>query len=216
MKSVVRCFIAVDVGPGIRREVEKTVRRLSGEAPQVKWTAPDRFHLTLKFLGDVPMTELHRVIRAVEKAALEVEPFDLFFEGLDAFPSAKNPRTLWVGATDGVGEARELVSRLETEFSALGYPREIRPFTPHLTIGRLGSEKRKHREHDNLPPDEKVAESPGASLADLLVAERETFFGTSPVDSLLVFSSELSRQGPKYEVLAEVELKNSRGYTGPI
>ena len=194
MKSVVRSFIAVDLASGLRSEIDKTARRLSAIAPEVKWVVPEQFHLTLKFLGDVPMTELYGMIRAAESACRGVEPFDLVLSGLGAFPNLDAPRTLWVGVNEGVEEIRALAARLDAELYALGYPKESRQFMPHLTIGRL--------------PRKERSETTDQELRDRLAQESETFFGVCPVDAVQVYSSELSRSGPKYELLSEIELKS--------
>lgn len=196
MKSVVRSFVAVEIAPEVRAAIEKMTRRFA-QLPSsadngvgVRWTRPDQFHLTLKFLGDIPITECHHVIRAVESACCGVEPFDLLFEGLGAFPSAEAPRTLWVAAAEGVDESRFLSKKIDDELVRLGYPREVRAFTPHLTVGRIS--------------DRRNARQP---WSDFIAQERETLFGVSQVDAVVVYSSELSRSGPKYEPLAEIELK---------
>ena len=206
MKSVVRSFIAVDLAPSIRSEIDKATRRLALSGSAVKWVAPEQFHVTLKFLGDVPMTEIYQVIRAVEAACRGVEPFDLVFAGLGAFPNIDSPRTLWVGVTEGVEEIRALVDRLDAEFAKQGYPKEARRFTPHLTLGRTRGSDRPEKEKISLP--ENAVPAGENELRRLLLAERETFFGAVSVDAVRLYSSELSRLGPKYEVLSEIELKN--------
>lgn len=192
MKSVVRCFIAAEIAPSVRSEIDKTVRVLAERVPSIKWVRPDQFHLTLKFLGDVATVELHQVIRAVESACREIEPFDLFFEQLGAFPDTDRPHTLWVGLSEGLDETRTLAQSIETALVRLDFPKERRLFMPHLTIGRVRQGA----------PDPRLSQ-----LAPLLAELRERSFGASEVDAVTIYSSELSRRGPKYDVLAEIDLK---------
>lgn len=193
MKNQLRLFVAVEISPEIRSKISRYLNRYVTDMKRVKWVAPDQFHLTLKFLGDVPQTEIHRVVRAVENACARNEPFDLVLEKIGAFPDAEHPRTLWVGVSEGIEESTDLAEAIDEELAQLGYPRESRRFAPHLTIGRV----RKG-----------VREGESRLDAFLLPSEGPSFFGISPVDSVTIFSSELSRGGPKYEALAEIDLKS--------
>lgn len=192
MKPFVRAFIAVDISPSVRTEARKALKDVAAAFPNVKWVDDENFHVTLKFLGSVPTTDLHRVVRAVETACRGFEQFDLLFEGVGAFPNAENPRTIWIGVGDGVREIRRLASRIDDEMAKIGYPPENREFSPHLTVGRA---RQKDRE-----------ESFAGGLSRMISERANVFIGTSPVDAVVVYSSELERGGPKYEALAEIEL----------
>lgn len=203
MKSQVRSFIAVEISSQIRASIARWLKRRVIDADKVKWVAQDQFHLTLKFLGDVPMNEMHHVIGAVKTACQTVEPFDLVFEGIGAFPNELNPHSLWVGVTEGIEESSELAERIDAELAKLGFPREVRKFTPHLTIGRVKQAGQKFRR--------RPSEGEAAGLDSFLALDGETpFFGLSAVDGVTLFSSELSRTGPKYDVLAEIDLRSEQ------
>ena len=193
MKNQLRLFIAVEIASQVRSKIARHLNRRVTDLKRIKWVAPDQFHLTLKFLGDVPQTEMHHVIRAIESACGRIEPFDLVFEEIGAFPNAEHPRTLWVGVSEGVEESTDLAEAIDAELAEIGFPRESRRFTPHLTIGRV--KKGAHEDDSGLD-------------AFLLPAKGPAFFGVSSVDSVTLFSSELSRGGPKYEPLAEIGLKS--------
>ncbi len=192
MKPTVRAFIAVEISPSIRNEARKTLRPVMQAYPNVKWVEEENFHVTLKFLGTVPTTELHRVVAAVERGCRKFEQFDLVFEGVGAFPNAESPRSIWIGVREGAREIRELARRVEAELAELGYPPENREFTPHLTLGRARQKDR-----------ESGAEG---GLGRMIFERSNVFFGSSPVDAVIVYSSELSRDGAKYEPLAEIPL----------
>ncbi|MBR4833033.1 MAG: RNA 2',3'-cyclic phosphodiesterase [Thermoguttaceae bacterium] len=192
MKPTVRAFIAVEISPSIRNEARKTLRPVTQAYPNVKWVEEENFHVTLKFLGTVPTTDLHRVVAAVERGCRKFEQFDLVFEGVGAFPNAESPRSIWIGVREGAREIRELARRIEAELAELGYPPENREFTPHLTVGRA---RQKDRES-----------GVDGGLGRMIFERSNVFFGASPVDAVLVYSSELERGGPKYDVLAEIPL----------
>ena len=192
MKPTVRAFIAVEISPSIRTEARKTLRPVMEAYPNVKWVEEENFHVTLKFLGTVPTVDLHRVVAAVERGCRKFEQFDLVFEGVGAFPNAEAPRSIWIGVREGTREIRELARRIEAELAEIGYPPENREFTPHLTLGRA---RQKDRES-----------GVDGGLGRMIFERSNVFFGSSPVDAVLVYSSELERGGPKYDVLAEIPL----------
>ena len=227
MKSYVRAFIAVDMAPSIRREAHKALRPIQQAFPSVKWVDDENFHVTLKFLGsNVPTNELHRVIQAIERACKGVEQFDLVFEGLGAFPDTTNPRTIWVGVSDGVEELQGLAKRIDDELEKFGFPSEGRKLSPHLTVGRARQRDRENKrlsyslpqarnsqktnEQDReevLSQQKQNSESDSFdSLTGMINERSQVFFGASPVDTVILYSSELERGGPKYERLAEIEL----------
>lgn len=192
MKPTVRAFIAVEISPLIRNEARKTLRPVMEAYPNVKWVEEENFHVTLKFLGTVPTVDLHRVVAAVERGCRKFEQFDLVFEGVGAFPNADAPRSIWLGVREGAREIRELARRIEAELAELGYPAENREFTPHLTVGRA-------RQKDRESGFE-------GGLSRMIFERSNVFFGSSPVDAVIVYSSELDRNGAKYEALAEIPL----------
>ncbi len=223
MKSTLRAFIAIDISAGIRSAAHKTLKPLKQAFPNVKWVDDEQFHVTLKFLGpNVPTTELHKLILALERACQSFEQFDLIFEGLGAFPNASNPRTIWIGVTDGVDELRRLAGRIDAELEKLGYPVEGREFSPHLTIGRTRRRDRdgggsfdddqfSRKSTPRVASSRRAAESDDvqdnfASLTRMIYDRANVFFGSSPVDAVILYSSELDRNGPQYEPLATIDL----------
>lgn len=217
MKSHVRAFVAIDIAPSVRAQARKALRPMMKSFPNVKWVDNDNFHVTLKFLGpNVPTNELHNVIAAIQRACRNFEQFDLVFEGMGAFPDSSNPRTIWIGVSDGVNELRTLAKRIDEEMEKIGFPSENRQFSPHLTVGRTRQRDRNEgefasktqRSSETNRGTQKEEFEPGAfsPLARMLYDCSNVFFGSSPVDTVTLYSSELERNGPKYEPIAEIEL----------
>jgi 2'-5' RNA ligase len=179
-----RTFIAIALPDDIRRRAIEVAGRLAAIAPDVKWVEPQSLHWTLQFLGNVEQREVGEICDAVAEAALDQASFDLEIRGAGAFPSPDRPRTLWLGVGQGRDAMIALHAALENALEPLGFRGEARRFTPHLTIGRPGSGE---------PPRALVQEL--ANLAD-------HNGGTMHVDEVIVYSSELTRQGPVYEPLA--------------
>lgn len=189
MSRKLRTFIAVELSPLVCQRAAKLIGRLSEAGPSYRWVDTGQLHLTLAFLGEVDELEIAQVCRAAAAAAASQAAFTLDVGGAGAFPRLEQPRTVWLGVRHGAAELATLKEALEDRLQALGYPREARKFTPHVTLGR--------------------AQGEGLQLARLsaLLAEHADYdAGSSEIEELVVFSSELTRQGPEYTALAHAAL----------
>jgi 2'-5' RNA ligase len=190
MQRVVRAFIAVEISAEVRLRAGRLIARLEATGANVRWVKPEDLHLTLKFLGDVDLRDVPEVCSAVARAAATISPFTLRIAGAGAFPNATKPRTVWLGADEGVGEMGHLHERLGTSLAEIGFRPEQRRFRPHLTIGRVRS-----------------ADRGMIALAETLNENRDFVGGVVDVDEVVTFSSELQRSGPIYEVLSTAPLE---------
>ncbi len=133
-----RAFIAVELPPAGREAIEGVTRDLRARAGDgVRWVRLEGVHLTLKFLGDIDAGSVPAISQALARCALPAAPFDLYLEGVGAFPNARRPRVVWVGLGGALEPLMALQQSIEGELEALGYARERRAFTPHLTLGRV-------------------------------------------------------------------------------
>lgn len=194
MKNRVRAFWAVAVSPDVRTQVTALIRQFQGCIEGTKWVEPQNLHVTLQFLGDVAVTELPRLTETAERALTGVEMFELEFHGCGAFPNSKSPKTLWVGCRDGAEQLVHLAATVESAVAALGYLKENRRFSPHLTIGRV-------KRNDLMT---------GRNPADIIARYQAQSFGSCPVDALCLYASELTRQGPIYTKMASLPLSHHK------
>ncbi len=131
-----RAFVAVVPPPEVRRAALDAARRAIPD-DRVRWVRPDNFHLTLKFLGDVPEGRLEGVVAALRRPCANRAPFDAVLSGFGAFPSARHARVVWVGVGAGSEETRALAADVDAALGPLGFGREARPYVPHATLGRV-------------------------------------------------------------------------------
>jgi len=110
---------------------------LPQEHPGVKWVDPESVHLTLKFLGNIPSGRVPEIEGAVREAARGVPAFHLEVGGLGVFPNPQRPRVAWVAVRGEVERLAGLQKGIDSVLLPLGFPRESRPFTPHLTLARV-------------------------------------------------------------------------------
>lgn len=185
----VRTFIGVDVGGEVRKKAVALQQQLAQTGAGVKWADPAGLHVTLLFLGDLDDRQVVDVCRAVGRAAAGEGPFPLRVSGVGAFPTPRRPKVVWGGVTDGAAELGRLHAALEAAMLGLGvYVQEERTYTPHLTLGRT------------------KGEADGQMLAAELPKLLAWDGGRTTVNEVLVYSSELRRDGPEYAVLGRAEL----------
>jgi 2'-5' RNA ligase len=131
---VIRAFIATNIDSRIIREVAETIVQLRRAIPEVRWVAPDKIHLTIKFLGDIEPSLVDPIANALEQTLTLFPRFTINAKGLGVFPDRRRPRVLWVGLEGG--QLAKLAANVEAALEPLGFLPEARGFQPHLTIGR--------------------------------------------------------------------------------
>jgi 2'-5' RNA ligase len=141
MADLIRTFIAVELTDLVREQIFRLEQPLRKEGAKVGWVKPENLHLTLKFLGDVQATRIDDVVEATQEAVQGKKPFILCFSGLGVFPNLKRPRVVWIGIERGTDSLGKIQRELEERLFQRGFPREEREFSPHLTIGRVKSQR---------------------------------------------------------------------------
>jgi 2'-5' RNA ligase len=185
-----RLFAAIDIGPDVARRIEQVQKKISRDLNlsrrDVKWVRPDQIHLTLKFLGEVRDDAISEVCGVLTQTAAGVDGFDLQIRGVGVF--GKPVRVVWAGI-EACPALMKLQSKLENEFKTIGWKKESRGFTGHLTVCRV----------KNVAAGRKIA-----SAAEVYEDE---FFGSVSVDKLVLYESRLSPAGPEYSAACTAPLK---------
>ncbi|MFQ5656195.1 MAG: RNA 2',3'-cyclic phosphodiesterase [Candidatus Methylomirabilales bacterium] len=132
-----RLFIAINVDRPLKALLAEIQERLKRTAAPVSWVKPENLHFTLKFLGAVPEDQLPALRAAFRHSLAGIRSFTLLLAGLGAFPPRGKPRVIWVGIEQGTSEMEKIRERIDEALLSLGFPREDRPFRPHLTLGRV-------------------------------------------------------------------------------
>ncbi len=179
----IRSFVAILLPEDVRAGLGGEIERLRPGARGVGWVAPDNLHVTLKFLGGVDPERLERVAAALAGTAAGGAPFDLALRGLGAFPSPTRPRVIWAGVAGDSPELATLASGVEAALAVLGFVPEGRPFSAHVTLGRVREPRR----------------DPALAAALDAAAGRE--LGRFRVERVALMRSDLSPRGARYTVL---------------
>lgn len=174
-----RLFFAVPLAEEARASVARLVGDVQatadaaaqGQRSAVRWVRMDGLHVTLRFLGPTPEDKVAELGAIVDGTAAAVAPFRVSIRGSGAFPSARRPRTLWLGIDEGSADLAALAGRLSDGLAKAGWPTDDRPFRAHLTLARADGRRE------------------GPAVANLLAARTDGFETGFQADQLVLFES---------------------------
>jgi len=179
-----RLFVAVELSAEVRaaaaRLVDELRQRCHRVAPRarVSWVPTERMHLTLRFIGEADQTRT-RAIEQVLTPPFHARPFEIVLAGAGVFPGAGPPRVIWAGVLTGQDALTALCQEVSARLASVGVPDEPRPFSAHLTLGR-------------------VREPAGLRTRSMLEGLTHRALGGSLVTDAVLFESRSGGQGPEY------------------
>jgi 2'-5' RNA ligase len=184
-KMYLRCFVAIEIPEPIKRDIGEFIEILKKYNVDVKWVIHKNLHITLKFLGNTTDVLLTKIREALLNIVLSYEPFYIKIYTIGVFPNRKYPRIIWVGLEDP-GILKKLKNDIEDSMALLGYQKEDKEFIPHLTLGRVRSQK---------------------GIINL-INELDNFkgkdFGSMNVEGIKLMKSELKPKGAEYSCIYEI------------
>lgn len=206
-----RTFIAIELPLELKERIgalRDDVREQlasSGLDRRLSWTGDDKFHLTLRFLGETNPEQAEAIERQLAQMTARQRPFDLRVQELGAFPNWNRMRVLWVGVQGELDRLRRLQAQVEQAAQAGGFAPETKPFHGHITLARLrrGASRDEARRVSSLIQAEIVAHDWNRALGGWRVQE------------LVFMRSELHPSGARYTVLDRFQLANEEGARGP-
>ncbi len=187
MSDRLRMFIAVRFSPEVTDALARLRERLIGRLDQyanIKWVEPENIHLTLQFLGDVEQGLVPKLAGSLGGAYADLEPFEVELSGVGCFPRPSRPRVVWAGLRRGADGLKGLQAATFRVTGELGFEPEDRPFSAHVTMGRVRSRGRRR-------PD----------LGKPLAALAEVEVGKCQIAEVHLVKSVLEPRGPVYTTL---------------
>ena len=180
-----RGFIAIDIGASskliqLENEIDKT-------GANVKLVEPKNIHITLKFLGDTDESLIDEIETIMKNAVEGIDPFNIQLKGTGVFPNQNYIKVVWIGIDKGE-QIGDIARKIDESLSKLGFEKEKRGFSSHLTIARVRSAKNKEQ------------------LVKIIEKYNDVEFADIKVDSITLKKSELTPQGPIYTTLKEIPL----------
>jgi 2'-5' RNA ligase len=189
----VRAFVAIELSDEVKADLERQVAVLrQADVRGLRLVRPEGVHLTLKFLGAVSASQVAQVAEAVQRVAGDHAPFSLELADAGVFPPKGHTRVLWVGVGGDAQALAALQRAIEDALAGLGFPKENRGFTPHLTLARL---------NDGATSDDR------RRAAELHLSSWKPGARTMRVEALSLMRSHLNANGATYERLARYPLE---------
>ena len=182
--SVIRAFIAIDLSAEIQLRLDEVVHNYRTQLTNIpiRWVAASNIHLTLKFLGDVSLSNLNILTDMIQTEISGHHQFDISVGGSGAYPNLRQPRIIWVGV-EAPPELNAIQNGIESTTGRLGYSREERAFSPHLTLGRVS--------RNATSQDVKA-------ISKALETSRVGFLGATCVEKVHLYRSDLQPTGAVY------------------
>lgn len=177
---MIRLFVALP----LPEDVRDRLARLASGLPGARWVPPENYHVTLRFIGEVPEDTAHDVDAALDMVS--ASPFPVTLDGMGTFGSGHRMRTLWAGVAPSE-PLRHLRDKVESALVRAGLPPEERKFTPHVTLARLG-------------------DTPQGRLADWMAGNGMFTAGPVSADRFVLYESVLGRGGSAYHALRDYPL----------
>ena len=185
---MLRAFIAITPPITLQHRIAEVQEVFQPLSLPWRWVTPEQIHLTLKFLGNVPVEQVTMIAQAMARAVQGQTAFSLRAQSLGCFPHPSRPRVLWVGLADPSQALAHLNECLTTVLRPLGFAPEEHPFHPHLTLARVQNGRRSNQ------------------LRPILQAYQNRCFGEFAVTQLHLWQSELRREGARYTIVRSVTL----------
>jgi 2'-5' RNA ligase len=202
---VIRVFLAVELSQELRaglavvqQELKRRIEPEMNRDTRISWVQPAKIHLTIKFLGDMNEQVIDPLRAALDEAIGSQTAVNVPLERLGVFPRPQGPRVLWIGPSESWergAEAKrvaEIHGAIEQACEGLGFLREAKPFSPHLTLARIKSGEWHI----------------GTVLAKAGVLDRPCSLRSLTVESVVLMRSELKPTGSVYTKLWDVPLRN--------
>jgi 2'-5' RNA ligase len=183
-----RTFIAVDTPENIKRKMTEVQSELKRSEADVKWETSNKFHITIKFLGERKETMVDDIIGKIQDVSSKFSPFALQYEKVGCFPNMKNPRVIWIGCRDMTQNLSKIKIMLDEELKQFGFEAEDRAFHPHITLGRVKSQ---------------------SGIKNLIPIIENLTFKSEVIEcrQILIMKSVLKPSGSEYSILQSVTLK---------
>jgi 2'-5' RNA ligase len=190
--DTLRLFVACEVPDDAKQAIGEVIDKLKAKSGKaVRWVNPEGVHVTLKFLGEVPVKRLPAIKLAIQEAVVGHQPFELELSNIGTFGGREGLRIMWVGVAGDVLRLEALVRAVNAALAVVGFEPERRPFRPHLTLGRVRDE---------------VSTRARAEI-EVAVGKMEVPPSSWRTTQVSLMRSRLTANGAHYEVLATFPLR---------
>lgn len=188
----IRCFAAITLPETVKNRLWDAVAVLRDIGCDIKWVSKENLHLTMKFLGYVPEVSVKEIESKLMELSITQQAFNFKLKGTGIFPDNKNPRIIWIGISEGKEELASLQKKIDIYLSTIGFKKENKPFSAHITMGRIRSNRGM------------------ASLISTLETLKNLEFANIEAQKISLMRSDLKPTGAQYSTIAEFNLKKEK------
>ena len=181
----IRTFIAVETP--ISKEIKQVINELKKTQIDAKLVEPENMHLTLKFLGDTDEDLIGDIEKTIKDSAKNIQSFQITLKNIGVFPNQNYIKVAWIGV-ENTETLKQIAETIDKKLQNLGFEKEKRPFSAHLTIARVKSARNKEK------------------LIQLINKYQNTEFQKIQIDKIIIKKSALTQKGPIYTNLKEITL----------
>jgi len=181
----IRTFIAIDIP--VSQKVTEIINELKKIQIDAKIVEIENMHLTLKFLGDTDENLIDEIEKIIKDAILNMQPFEIILKNLGVFPNEKYMKVAWIGV-ENAEPLKKFAETIDTKLKDLGFEKEKRPFSVHLTIARIKSAKNKEK------------------LMDLIDKYQNIELQKIKINKIILKKSILTPKGPIYTNLKQIKV----------
>jgi len=182
----IRTFIAIDIP--VSQKINQVINELKKTQIDAKLVEMENMHLTLKFLGDIDEKLIDEIEKTIKESTKNTQPFEITLKNIGVFPNKNYIKIVWIGV-ENAGPLKQIAETIDTKLKNLGFGKEKRSFSAHLTIARIKSAKNKEK------------------LIQLINKYQNVEFQKIKVDKILLKKSVLTSKGPIYTTLKEIKTR---------
>ena len=181
----IRAFIAVEIP--ISKEIKQVLKEVEKTQIDAKIVETKNMHLTLKFLGDTDEKLIDNIEEIIKDSTKNIPAFQITLKKIGVFPNQNYIKVAWVGV-ENAEPLKQIAEAIDTKLQNIGFEKEKRPFSAHLTIARIKSARNKEK------------------LIDLINKYQNTEFQQIKIDKIILKKSTLTPKGPIYTDLKEIKI----------
>lgn len=133
----IRCFIAITLDSHTKRRLSRVQTAIRSTGIHAGWPSVQNFHLTLKFLGNIPEHALPSIRTILYEATSQSHCFNITFNRIGIFPNIRHPKTIWIGPDKKCQELAALQQNIDFKLERCHQFAKEKKFSPHITLSRI-------------------------------------------------------------------------------
>ncbi len=181
----IRSFIAIDIN--VSQKIKDLITELKHTGINAKIVETKNMHLTLKFLGETDTNLIDKIESTIRESVKNIDPFEIKLKNVGVFPNTNYIKVFWIGMQDSEN-LKKIAGEIDEKLNRIGFKKEKREFSAHLTIARVRSPRNKEK------------------LIQLINKYQDTEFQKIKIEKITLKKSVITKKGPIYTNLAEVKI----------